>query len=60
MEEGETIQVRAEYNSANQDSRYTEDAIQELSELYREQLLSQNLEKQGFLKTFCTLYHMKQ
>lgn len=52
LEEGETIQVRAEYNSANQDSRYTEDAIQELSELYREQLLSQNLEKAGLSENF--------
>lgn len=44
--------VRLEYASSEQDSRYAESALEELLEIYREELLVKNLKDEGLTEDF--------
>lgn len=51
-ESGGRYHVRLEYASSEQDSRYAEAALEELLNMYREELLVKNLEKEGLTEDF--------
>ena len=50
--EAQTIQVRVDYTSTDQNSNYAEYAMEELTDLYRDGLLAKNLEKEGLTEDF--------
>ena len=60
LEEGETIQVRAEYNSAIRIPDIQKMPYRNYQSFIGNSFCHRIWKKQGFLKTFCTLYHMKQ
>ena len=51
-EEEGNIQIQVDYTSTNMDSNYAEDTMQELAELYRDEIMARNLEKKGLTETF--------
>lgn len=46
------IQIQVDYTSTNMDSNYAEDTMQELAELYRDEIMAQNLKKEGLTEKF--------
>lgn len=50
--EDKCIQIQVDYTSTDMDSNYAEDTLQELSELYRDVVMVQNLEKEGLTEDF--------
>lgn len=46
------IQIQVDYTSTNMDSNYAEDTMQELAELYRDEIMARNLEKKGLTEDF--------
>ncbi len=46
------IQIQVDYTSTNMDSNYAEDTMQELAELYRDEIMAQNLKKEGLTENF--------
>lgn len=51
-ERDEGIYITADYTSTNTESVYTADAVEELADRYREELLTANLEREGLPKEF--------
>lgn len=51
-EEQQSIRIQVNYTSTNQSSNSTEDILQDLAEVYREELLLQNLEQEGLTEDF--------
>lgn len=51
-EDADGIHVKVEYASTGQGSDYTERALEKLTELYREELLRANLEREGLTEEF--------
>ena len=48
------IQIQVDYTSTNMDSNYAEDTMQELAELYRDEIMARNLEKKA------AVYHRRR
>lgn len=48
----EGINITVDYNSANTESVYTADAVEELTDRYREELLAANLAREGLSEEF--------
>lgn len=46
------IHIKVEYTSTNQNSEYTENALQKLADRYREKLLTEQLAEKGLTKEF--------
>lgn len=51
-EDTDGIHMKVAYTSTDQGSDYTESALKELAELYREKLLRANLEQEGLMEDF--------
>lgn len=50
--EAQSIQIQLDYTSTSQKSNYTESAIKELVDEYRDIIIAKNLEKEGLTKDF--------